>query len=110
MKKVYLHGEVVLVSGAKIPNGLKKVEPKSQRFILANSESTGNHHVLVAQDGVDVYEGVGGTLFVHVEEEAEVKCVQEDRHDTQVLPAGDYIVRRKIEYDHLTKTPRVVAD
>lgn len=59
---------------------------------------------------VDVYEAPDGTLFVHVEEEAEVKCVLEERHDTQVLPAGDYIVRRKVEYDHLLHTKKVVAD
>ena len=110
MKNVYLHGEVVIFSGMAAPKGAKKVEPKKQRYILANSEMTGNHHVLVAQDGVDVYEGPDGTLFVHVEEEAQVKCVLENRHDTQTLPAGDYIVRRKVEYDHLTQTPRVVAD
>lgn len=108
MKKVYLHGEVTIVSGASIPEKAKRVDFKGQ-FILANSETTGNHHVLVAENGVDVYEHEG-TLFVHVEEEAQVKCVDETRHDTQTLPAGDYIVRRKIEYDHLTKTPRVVSD
>jgi hypothetical protein len=111
MKKlVYFHGEVAVISGANKPKSAKKVEQKDGRYILANSEISGNHHILVAQDGVDVYEGVDGTLFVHVEDEAQVKCVLEDRHDTQVLPAGDYIVRRKVEYDHLTNTPRVVAD
>lgn len=109
MKKVYLHGEVVIFSGAKKPLGAVKLEPKKNRYILANSETTGNHHVLVADEGVDVYEK-DGVLFVHVEEEAQVKCVLEDRHDTQTLPAGDYIVRRKVEYDHLTNTPKAVTD
>ena len=108
-KKVYLHGEVVIFSGSKRPEDAKKLEPKKDRYILANSETTGNHHVLVAQDGVDVYEK-DGVLYVHVEEEAQVKCVLEDRHDTQILPAGDYTVTRKVEYDHLTQTPKVVAD
>lgn len=108
MKKLYIHGEVVIRSGAKISG--KKLKPKDGLYILANSETTGNHHILVAQDGVDVYEGPDGTLFVHVEDEAKVKCVLEERHDTQVLPAGDYIVKRKVEFDHLTMTPRVVAD
>lgn len=109
MKTVYFHGEVAIISGVKAKNA-KKLEPKNKRYILANSETTGNHHILVAQDGVDVYEGVDGVLYVHVEDHAEVKCVDEERHDTQVLPAGDYIVKRKMEYDHLTNTPRVVAD
>lgn len=109
MKRVYLHGEVRIVSGVSIPKEAKKKEFDG-KFILANSETTGNHHVLVTQDGVDVYEGVDGTLYVHVEEEAMVKCVDETRHDTQVLPAGDYEVKRKIEFDHLTLTPKVVAD
>ena len=110
MKNVYLHGEVVIFSGVSRSKQAQKVMAKDGLYILANSETTGNHHVLVAQDGVDVYEGIDGTLYVHVEEDAQVKCVLEDRHDTQVLPSGDYIVRRKIEYDHLTNTPRVVAD
>lgn len=111
MKKlVYFHGEVTIISGAKMPAGLKKLADKNGRYILANSETSGNHHVLVAQDGVDVYEGIDGTLYLHVEDEATVKCVLENRHDAQVLPTGDYIVKRKVEYDHLTQTPRVVAD
>ena len=109
MNEVYLHGEVVIFSGAKLPEGAKKVAPKKNCYILANSETTGNHHILVADEGVDVYEK-DGVLFVHVEEEAQVKCVLEDRHDTQTLPAGDYIVRRKVEFDHLTQTPRLVQD
>jgi hypothetical protein len=108
MNKVYFQGEVTIFSGAKIPKGAKKVESKDN-YILANSETTGNHHVLVCQDGVDVYEK-DGTLYVHVENEAHVECVMKDRHDTQVLPAGDYEIGRAFEYDHLAKTRRVVAD
>ena len=110
MKLVYFHGEVAIMDKALMPKSAKKLVAKDSRYILANSETTGNHHVLVAKDGVDVYEAPDGTLFVHVEEEAEVKCVLEERHDTQVLPAGDYIVRRKVEYDHLLHTKKVVAD
>ena len=110
MRTVYFHGEVAIMDGIARPKKAKKLEAKDGRFILANSETSGNHHILVAQDGVDVYEGIDGTLFVHVEDEAEVKCVLEERHDTQVLPKGDYIVRRKVEYDHLLHVKKVVAD
>lgn len=109
MKLVYFHGEVAIISGGLRPKTAKKLEPKDNHYILANSETTGNHHVLEAIDGVDVYEQ-DGVLYLHVEDEARVSCVLKERHDTQILPAGDYIVKRKLEYDHLTNTPRVVAD
>ena len=59
---------------------------------------------------VDKWVGYASEPIDYKREEAEVKCVLEERHDTQVLPAGDYIVRRKVEYDHLLHTKKVVAD
>lgn len=109
MKLVYFHGEVAIISGVSRPKNARKVSAEKIGYILANSETTGNHHILEQIDGVGVYEKEG-ILYVHVEEEARVSCVLKERHDTQVLPKGDYIVRRKLEYDHLTQTPRVVAD
>lgn len=109
MNKVYFHGELTILSGAKIPHEAKKVETKKKFHILAESETSGNHHILVCEEGVDLYEK-DGTLYVHVEDEARVECVLKERHDTQVLPAGDYEVGRAFEYDHLAKTRRVVTD
>lgn len=109
MKNVYLHGEVVVLSGSSVPVGAKKVKAGKFGWILANSETTGNHHILEETEGVEVYEHEG-TLFVRVNEEAKVSCVIKERHDTQVLPKGTYTVRRKVEYDHLSNTKRIVAD
>lgn len=109
VNKVYYHGEVCIFSGAKIPEGAKKVSTKERFHTLADSENTGNHHILLCEDGVDVYEK-DGTLFVHVEEEAHVECIIKERHDTQVLPKGDYEIGRAFEYDHLKHVKRVVAD
>ena len=106
---VYFHGELTIFSGAKIPTGAKKVEAKDKFHILAESETSGNHHILVCEDGVDLYEK-DGTLYVHVENEAKVECVLKERHDTQVLPKGDYEIGRAFEYDHLQKSRRIVAD
>ena len=106
---VYFHGELTVFSGASIPKSAKKLNPTKGRYILAESEQSGNHHILVAEDGVDVYEQ-NGVLYCHVEEEARIECVLRERHDTQVLPAGDYEIGRAFEFDHLQKTRRVVAD
>lgn len=110
MKKVYFHGECcVFEFDGAIPKDAKKLEPKNGRYILANSETTGNHHILEAEDGVDVYEK-DGILYVSSSVEARVSCVMKDRHDTQILPAKKYFIKPAQEFDHLSQTSRAVAD
>lgn len=107
---VYFHGEVcVFQTNLKRPLDAKKVKAKGGRYIVANSETTGNHHILEAQDGLEVYEK-NGVLYMSTREDARLSCVLKERHDTEVLPAGDYFIKPAQEYDHLLQSTRAVAD
>ena len=107
--KAYFHGEVVIKKVASLPKGGKKVRAVNGGYIIAESEQSGNHHLVVERDGIELYQ-VGDTLYLHNEVEAEVKCVDEKRHDTEVLEPGVWKIDRANEHDFLADETRKVAD
>ena len=110
MKSVYFHGELCIFEMNDVmPKGVKKLSPQNKHYILANSETTGNHHVLEAQDGLEVYEK-DGVFYLVAETEANVSCAMKERHDTETLKPGKYFIKPALEFDHLTQTRRNVAD
>jgi len=109
MKKAVFHGEAILSKVSVVPVGAKKVKSLNGSFIIAESETSGNHHLVLEKDGVDMYE-LNGVLYVTNDVEAEVKCVDEKRHDTITLEPGVWKVDRAKEYDFLRDEIRSVAD
>lgn len=113
-EKCWFHGEVVIkkVKG-EIPKGLRKVEPKDGAYIIADSETTGNHHLLEEIDGVTLYEK-DGMFYLYSDKPQTVKCVDQSRHDAiQIEPCepGEFILfDRQQEYDHFTDEIRNVRD
>lgn len=103
------HGEVNLLELEKLPKGLKKIEVKEDTYKLANSEVTGNHH-LVKTQGVEFYEDKKGTLYMRVLQDTEVSCVDTKRHDTVTLPASVWVRKPALEVDHFTGLSRDVVD
>lgn len=114
MEKIWLHGEVLIkkVKGG-IPEGAKKVVAISGVYKIADSETTGNHHLLEEISGVDLYEK-DGVFYLKTLEAPVVRCVDEARHDTITLePCEDgevFTFDRQLEVDHLTDEVRKVAD
>lgn len=114
MEKVWLHGEVVIkkIKGV-IPFDAKKLKPIDGVYKIADSESTGNHHLLEEIDGCDLYEK-DGVFYLKTQESAVVRCVDESRHDSiEIEPCeSDEIIifDRQQEVDHLTDEVRAVAD
>lgn len=107
--KAYLHGEVCAKRINKLPSGLNKVEAKDGRFIVADSETTGNHHCVEDIHGVEMYEK-DGVLYLKNDVPVKMFCVDESRHDTEVLPIGIWEIDRANEYDYLKDMKRKVAD
>jgi len=105
----YFHGEVVVKKINKLPEGVKKVTAKNGRYIVADSETTGNHHCVEVMDGVDLYEQEG-VLYLRAEVPSKLFCVDEARHDTQVLEPGIYQIERANEFDYLKEMKRKVQD
>lgn len=102
-----LHGECHIYKSS-IPAGAIKKEVKNFQ-IIAESEQSGNHHVIDAVDGVEFYEHEG-TLFVKNSVPATVRCVLKERHDDCVLPAGEWKIDFQKEYDYLSDESRIVRD
>ena len=102
-----IHGECGINESA-IPNEAKKKNVK--RFqIIAESEVTGNHHVIDAIDGVEFYEHEG-TIFVKNDVPATVRCIVKERHDDVILKPGTWKIDFQKEYDYLSNESRIVRD
>lgn len=109
MEEIYLHGEVLIKKYVgKIPQDAKLIQPIKGQYKLADSETTGNHHLLVAEPGMKVYEKEG-KFFISFDKKGIVKCVDTKRHDTIKIP-GKSSSDFQQEYDHLTQETMNVRD
>lgn len=107
----YFHGEVCITKVNAIPEGLKKaVKFNKKSYKLADSEQSGNHHLLEAKEGVELFEDSNGVLWLKNEVPCNVFCAIKERHDTITLEPGVWEIDRALEYDHLTDVKRQVAD
>lgn len=111
---VWAHGEVCIKkSKGGIPEGAKKVVAVNGVYKIADSETTGNHHLLEEIEGCDLYEK-DGFFYLKTSAEPVVRCVDEKRHDTITLePCQEdevYTFGRQLEVDHLSDEIRPVAD
>ena len=112
--KTWLHGEVVIKQVKKsVPKESKQIKAKNGRYKIADSESTGNFHLLEAKEGVVMYEK-DGTLYCKNEVPVNVFCVDTKRHDTIELPKCKpnevYEITPAKEYDYISQEVRNVAD
>ena len=114
MNEVNLHGEVAIkrVKGI-IPKEARKVSPKNGQYKIADSETTGNFHLLEATDTLEVYEK-DGILYAKNQDISKITCVDKTRHDTQILEptkSDEILVIEPVkEFDYLTMEKRNVAD
>lgn len=113
MEKIWLHGEVLIKKqSGQIPNG-KIVNPENGSYKVADSETTGNHHLLEDIPGLQVIEKEG-MFYVRTHKPLTVKCVDQKRHDTIKLEPCKkdeyYLFDKQQEVDHLTDEIRAVRD
>lgn len=107
----YFHGEVCLNKANKLPKGLKKLKLfKKGCYRLADSETTGNFHLLEAKEGVELFEDPNGVLWLKNDVPTDVYCAVKERHDNITLEPGIWEIDRAQEYDHLLDITRKVAD
>lgn len=107
--KAYLHGEVCVKKIQKLPEGLKQIKSKDNRYIIADSETTGNHHCIEETKGCEMYEK-DGVLYLKNDAPVKMFCVDQSRHDTEVLPVGIWEINRANEYDYLSEMSKKVQD
>lgn len=109
MKKHFSHGEVNIFETASIPSDAKKMKSNGIGYKIADSETTGNHHMVKAKDGVEMYEK-DGVMYLKNTVPVDVYCVLQDRHDTITLEPSIWEFEAAQEYDYLTQEQRNVAD
>ena len=109
--KTFFHGECVINKVAKLPEGLKKSKLfNNKSYKLADSETTGNHHLLQAKKGVELFEDSNGVLWLKNDVPCDVFCAIEARHDNITLEPGIWEIDRAQEYDYMTDLTRKVSD
>ena len=109
MRKAH-HGELgIFKTDTEIPPGANKIKPSGGKYIVANSESTGNHHCVEAKPGIELYEK-NGVMYLKNDVECAVFCVIKERHDAITLEPGIWEIESAKEYDYLTEETRNVAD
>lgn len=95
--EVILHGEC-MVFPSSIPAEATPKTIDNDYVIVADSETTGNHHVVDVCEGVEIYE-FQGILFMKNSVPTNIRCVHADRHDKIEIPAGTYEFGTQMEYD-----------
>lgn len=107
---VIIHGEA-LIFPSSLPKTAKKISPSNKTYhIIADSETTGNHHVVDAGESVQFYMDEDGTMYMVNEEPTQVRCVLENRHSTIPIDTGVWEFGIQQEYDHFAEHLRQVRD
>ncbi len=109
------HGEVNLFEVDSIPKTAKKIKPKASQligdgFIIADSETTFNHHLVKLAPGVEIYEDTDGTIYIRNTNVTEVSCVDTKRHDAIELPPSIWKRKPAKEWDYTKEEKRNVVD
>ena len=111
MRKTFVHGEILIVKADNLPSGLKKTNLFDEKsYKLADSETTNNHHLLEAKEGVELFEDTNGVLWLKNDVPVDVFCAIKERHDNITLEPGIWEIDRAQEYDYLTDMTRKVSD
>lgn len=113
MKKneVIIHGEVMVFKASKIPAAAKRIAPSNGEYhIVADSEVTGNHHIVNSYDGVEFFMDDKGTTFMKNSKPTQISCLINTRHTAIDLQPGCYEFGIQEEYDHYAEYSRKVRD
>lgn len=111
MKTINFHGELCVVQVEEVKG--KPVELDGD-FKLADSETTGNDHMLRVVPGVHVFVDDTDEIekhFIQADEATQVYCKLKGRHTALELPAGTtWKITPAQEWDHLARERRNVLD
>lgn len=106
---VILHGEAMIFQ-SKLPSTASQIKPSNKQYhIIADSETTGNHHVIDNIPGTTFYRA-GDTMYMENTAKTNVRCVLADRHDTIAIEPGTWEFGIQKEYCHLTQQLTNVRD
>jgi hypothetical protein len=100
------HGDVLISRIQALPRGVKPINRKNGRLVLAEGEQTGHNHV-IADAGASLLQ-LEGELYLDVT--ADKVTITHEEHKPLTIPAGIYKVGIVKEYDYLHEMERRVID
>ena len=110
-KRVICHGECVILQCDTLPADAIAETQTGCFTIVANSEVTGNHHVIDNKPGVTFLNSPKtGKRYMNSSVDTSIRCVMAERHTEIPLPAGLYEMGIAQEFDYLSQAKRNVAD
>jgi hypothetical protein len=107
-RRVVLHGEA-MITESKLPSGAESLEVKGDHLIIADSETTGNHHIVENAEGCEFFVS-DGIRYMKNSGPTNVKCVHDNRHDTLEIPPGTWEFGAQREYDYFEQSHQTVRD
>lgn len=119
MHRMKWHGEAILTQVDELPVNAKKLIPNSSQvsgngFIIAESETTGNHHCVELNDSMSIYETDERDIFIEVKEASRVYNTKgvlgASGHTDIELEPGIWRISHQQQYNPLTKMRERVAD
>jgi hypothetical protein len=105
-KTMAAQGDFIIIKVNSIPDNVEVINPEKGKIVVAHSE-TGHNHVMEAErvtaykttgtKDVDLYE-----MFLSVSQDTPIEHQRSfDTHESIMVPAGNYIVKRQREYTPL---------
>lgn len=110
-KKIILHGECIVAQCSGLPADAVAETHNGKVVIVANSEVTGNHHVIANKPGVTFWNSkTTGKRYMNSTVPTDISCVMAERHTTIDIVPGTYVIGIQQEYDYIAQAKRNVAD
>jgi hypothetical protein len=106
--KAILHGECIIFE-SKIPEDAVLEKQDKSFVIIANSEVTGNHHVIDRPPTVQFFTK-DQKRYMRNSKPTTVRCVIAERHTAIPIPAGDWEIGIQQEFDYIAQVKRNVQD
>ena len=106
----YLHGECIIFRSTLPKDAVLEDHGAQPHVIIAESEVTGNHHVIEQRPGVRFYKSPTGVRFMENTVPTDVKCVIADRHTAIQLDPGVWELGFQQEFDYFTQSLQAVRD
>jgi hypothetical protein len=99
-------GDILFSQVDKLPAGVTSVAPRNGRFIIAEGETSGHNHSVIA-DGCQLYE-LKGQLYLNVT--APVIHIDHQEHKQNLYETGVYRIGNVKEHDYFQEMERRVID
>jgi hypothetical protein len=107
---VILHGEAMIFQ-SQLPSNAKKIESSNKQYhVIADSEVTGNHHVVDCVEDTEFFMDENGTMYMKNSKPTQVRCLIKDRHTAIPLEAGTWEFGIQQEYNHIAQHARNARD